>query len=174
VKRIDNQLVADSCSKRLADGYHVDSRLLHESKLGHTYSITIEDQETFLSLIWQERDDSRLLTPHDQPRTLRDVAMRIIDGQHTFSSLACDLGRPRDQHRPDWFQKCIPIAESFSYDAFGPVALVPATDGERRQSPNGTFYIYDGIHKTLVLSTLLLNRTLSFRPLDAILLIPRR
>jgi hypothetical protein len=174
MKRVDNQFVADTLWERVASGHHVDSRLLSEIRSGQIFSITFEDQDSFLSLIWQEIDDSRLLTPEHEPRTLKDVAMRLIHAKHTIDRLGSEIGLPPRQHNPAWFQKCIPIANSFSYEAFGSIALVPANDSERAQSPSGTFYIYDGLHKTLVLSALLLRGLVSFQPLEAILLTPRR
>ena len=44
----------------------------------------------------------------------------------------------------------------------------------KRTRPTGMFYICDGIHKTLVLSTLLFSGQSAFQPLEAILLTPRR
>lgn len=174
MRRLDNQLLAATLAKRAANGHHVDSRLRRAVSIGNSFSITLEDQDSFLSLIWQEIDDSRLLTPRCQPRTLREVAMRFIHAGYNYESLACDIGLSHNQHQPAWFAKCIPIANSFSYEAFGSIALVPANDSERTQSPTGSFYIYDGIHKTLVLSTLLLSEQIAFQPLEAILLTPRR
>lgn len=174
MKRIENNSVRDICTARVKAGYNVDSRLLKELEHGSTFTITLEDTDSFLSLIWQEIDDSRLLTPRGKSRTLRDVAGRVVVGAHTFESLARDCGLPAQQHNPSWFQKCIPIANDFSYEAFGFVAIVPANDNEQKQSPNGSFYIFDGIHKTLVLSTLLIKQQIAYKPVQAVLLIPRR
>ncbi len=138
------------------------------------YQLTIEDHESFLSLVWQEIDDSRLLTPPKQPRSLRDVAQRFVEGDYTFETLSLPLGLPPTKHQPEWFQKCLPIAESFQYDSFGFVTLMQLNDWERKQTPHGTFYIYDGAHKSLVLSTLLVKGDTIFQPVDAILLTPRR
>jgi hypothetical protein len=174
MKQTSNQIVRDSYSARIAAGYNVDSRLMREVERGRIFSFTFEDVESFLSLIWQEIDDTRLLTPSGQPRTLRDVAERVLKSGHSLEKLASDLGFPINQHKPAWFKKCVPIAQNFSYESFGFVATVPATDSERRQSPNGSFYIYDGIHKTLVLSILLVSQQIIYDPIQAILLIPRR
>ena len=174
MRRVDNNAISTSLDERAKNGYHVDSRLSREVLSGTLFSIVFEDQDSFLSLIWQEIDDSRLLTPLGQSRTLKDVATRFIEAQYTFSILAGEMGLSLDQHKPSWFQKCVPIADSFCYRAFGCIAVVLATDGERSKSPSGTFYIFDGVHKTLVLSTLLLTKKIDFQPIEAILLTPRR
>jgi hypothetical protein len=140
--------------KRQRDGQHVDSRLLGEVKReGRLFLVRLEDEEAFLSLIWQESDPARLLTPYCQPRILRDVAQRLINGGYTFESLARDLGLSPNKHQPMWFERCVEIDKAFDFEQFGWVAVVAATDGEREQSPGGTFYLFDGIHKSLVLAT---------------------
>jgi len=173
VKCTDNQLIRENYTALVKSGYHVDSRLFEKLKCGCTFSITLEDADSFLSLIWQEIDDSRLLTPRGQPRTLRDVAHRLITRENTFEGLAQDQGLSAQHHKPAWFEKCIPIANNFSYEAFGFIAVVPATDAEQKQSPNGSFYIFDGTHKTIVLSTLLIKKQIKYKPVQAVLLIPR-
>ena len=50
---------------------------------------------------------------------------------------------------------------------------LPANDAEQRQSRTGTFYIFDGVHKTLVLATLLLRNLISYKPVNALLFVPR-
>ncbi len=83
------------------------------------------------------------------------------------------LGLPREQHHPEWFEKCIAIDEAFDYSRFGFLALAHATESERKQSPRGTFYIYDGVHRTLVLAKRLLSRETNFQLLTALLIVPR-
>lgn len=58
--------------------------------------------------------------------------------------------------------------------AFDFVAVVPANDAEGYQSPGRTFYIYDGVHRTLVLSHRLLSKQSSYHPVKALLITPRR
>ena len=83
-------------------GNHIDKRLLCAVEASTAlFFLTLEDKATFLSLIWQEIDDSRLLTPGG-PRTLRDVVQRMIDQSWTFEKLTADLGVPKNQHKPEW------------------------------------------------------------------------
>jgi hypothetical protein len=174
MKQITNQTAIQMCEKRVAAGHHVDSRLQCAVKIGEIFLLTIADSDSFLSLIWQVHSDSRFLTPEGGSRTLKDVATRFIQKDYSFSRLASNPPLDQGCHNPTWFEKCVPIAESFSYEHFSYIAITPANDHERRESPNGTFYIFDGIHKTLVLSTLLLKGKVTFQALTAMLLIPRR
>ena len=80
---------------------------------------------------------------------------------------------PREEHDPDFFEKCVPINRCFDFRKFGWVAVVAATEQERDQSPLGSFYIYDGLHKTLVLAKRLLAGETTYQPIEALYLIPR-
>lgn len=156
-------------------GFHIDSRLMKEvNNEGSFYIIDLEDEESFYSLIWQESDPARLLTPAGKSRRLKDVATRFIQNKYSFEQLSQSLGLPVDQHDPKWFKKCIPINAGFKYENFGLLAIVPANDGERKQCPNGSFYIYDGIHKSLVLSVKLFRKEIEYEKIEALLLLPRR
>ncbi len=175
MRRIDATQVHQVLAAQQGAGFHVDSRLLDEIyNDGQLYVFTLEDEESFLSLIWQESDPARLLTPHGEPRTLRDVGSRLLSHQYTFQSLSKEMGLPHTQHQPRWFTKCLPIDANFDFGMFGWVALVSPTDGERRQSPKGSFYLFDGVHKTLVLTKRLLKRETCFQPVQALFLVPRR
>lgn len=174
MKHIDNQAAIKMCDEHMNSGHHIDSRLISEVRTGNIFLFTIDDLDTFLSLIWQARDDSRLLTPANRSRTLRDVATRFVKSRFSFPRLASNPPLDRHNHDPTWFKQCVPIAESFSYGRFGFVAVTPANDHERADSPTGTYYIFDGAHKTLVLSVLLLTGAVMFQTVTAILLIPRR
>lgn len=173
MKRINNQTAIKMCEDRIAAGHNVDSRLQSAVKTGDIFLLTIADSDSFLSLIWQAHDDSRLLTPPGS-RTLKDVASIVVQNDYTFPRLASNPPLHQRYHNPVWFQKCVPIAESFSYDLFSFIAITPANDNERKESPKGTFYIFDGTHKTLVLSTLLIRSKITFQGITAMLLIPRR
>jgi len=156
-------------------GHQVDSRLLKEiEREGQLYVFRVEDEATFLSLIWQESDPARMLTPNGQPRTLNDVAQRLLREGYTFESLSNCIGLPRSEHHPEWFEPCIQIDAAFDFNQFGWVAVVAANDGERRQSPCGSFYLFDGMHKTLVLAKRLLKRETPFQVIEALYLVPRR
>lgn len=152
LKRIPNTTAHSLLSERQARGFHVDRPLLDKVQRCEVYLLTIDSVELFLSLIWLARNDSRLLTPNGESRTLKHVAKRVINQNLTIEALASYLGKPDNIHNPRWFDKCVPIAQSFRYEHFGHIALVEASESEKRGSPTGTYYINDGAHKTLVLT----------------------
>jgi hypothetical protein len=51
--------------------------------------------------------------------------------------------------------------------------LAPSTEEEREQSPNGSFFIYDGFHRSLVLAKYLLEEEVDYQQVEGILVIPR-
>jgi hypothetical protein len=155
-------------------GNHIDERLFRAvDKSENMFLITLKDSEYFLSLIWQEIDDSRLLTPKGESRILHDVAKRMLENYWTFEKLSSNLGLTKKQHNPKWFETCIEIDRDFDVDRFGWVTVVPANYNERNQSPKGKFYIYDGTHKTIVLSKRLLKKETEFQPIEALYILPR-
>jgi hypothetical protein len=99
---------------------------------------------------------------------------RLRQRGHTFEALAGDLGLPREEHNPEFFKPCVEIDSCFDWRRFGWVAVVAANDEDRRQSPLGSFYVFDGAHKSLVLAKRLLAGETAYRPVEALLLVPRR
>jgi hypothetical protein len=84
------------------------------------------------------------------------------------------LGLPRGQHHPEWFEPCVRIDAAFDFNQFGLVVVEAANDCERRKSPCGSFYLFDGIHRTLVLAKRLLKNETAFQAIQALYLVPRR
>jgi hypothetical protein len=102
-------------NERTVHGHHVDARLIQAVKMpGTFFLLTLDDEQTFLSLIWQEIDPTRLLTPHGQPRTLGDVANRMIRLSWTFASLSNPMGLPPTQHVPAAFESFEKINSAFN------------------------------------------------------------
>jgi hypothetical protein len=174
MKKIEKETALAALKERQSLGFHVDARLLEKiESASNIYLFQLYDEESFLSLIWQEINETRLLTPAKQSRTLFDVATRFVQNGYTFEGLNKDMGLARKQHQPEWFSKCIPIDSEFDFAHFGWIVLVSAIDHEREQSPNGSFYVFDGVHKTLVLAKRLIAREITFQPIEALLLLPR-
>jgi hypothetical protein len=172
VQAVDKDHILHQLESKQGCGEHVDDRLFAAVRGSQAlYLLRMDDEESLLSLVWQERDDTRLLTPREQPRTLKDVCHRLQG--RGFGQLASPLGLPTDQHNPAWFRKCAEIDAAFDYSRFGWISVVPPTDNERTQSPRGSFYIYDGVHRSLVLASRLLGREIDFQPIAALLILPR-
>ena len=174
MRQVSRTEVLHVLEERHRTGIHIDRRVFTAVDASTAlFLVTLANEDSFLSLVWQQSDGVRLLAPHGRPRTLRDVAQRMREASSTFEMLASDLGRPKDEHDPDWFRVCAKINAAFDFDRFGWVTVVPANDSERRQTPDGSLYIYDGVHKTLVLSKRLVSGETLFRPVEALLVLPR-
>ena len=80
-------------TRRQDEGHHVDSRLMHKiQNPGQLFLLSLEDQESFMSLIWTDRLDSRLLTPWG-PRPSRmlrsDSSSRDIHSRKSVLRSVC-------------------------------------------------------------------------------------
>ena len=154
--------------------HHLDPKV--DEALGEArelYQVHLQDDERFLSLTWPEADGSRLLTPTDEGRTLGEVAARLLVNKWTFEKLTADLGLSPVEHDPDYFGKCRYMDDEFDYERFGTLMLAPVTDEEREQSPEGSFFIFDGVHRCLTLAKRLLAQEEDYRQVPALLMIPR-
>lgn len=175
MKRISREEVMSRLAQHQAAGHNVDPRLPMEVQrpTGSLYLLRIEDEDAFLSLIWLDINEVALLS-RGRPRTVRDVARRVLRDFGSFAALAKPLGRPTIGHSPNWFEHCVKIDEAFDFAMLGLLAVVPANDHEQRQSQDGSLYIFDGMHRALVLGKKLLAKEIAFQPFDVLLLIPRR
>ena len=139
------------------------------------YEVKLTSEKEFMSLVWHEIDDSRLLTPSNCPRTMADVVDRLLEKGYSFEDLSQDMDLPSNQHKPKWFRRCCEIYNNFSYDKFKrkPIWLRPLNHGEKDQSPQGNFYILDGCHRALVLAKLLRENKIQYEPFNPILIWPK-
>ena len=167
-RRLANpQEVRGLLDKCVQNGLHVDDRLFREiDKPGTLSWLAFEREDEFLRLVWQAIDDTRPLTPHGESRTLKDCAARLAAFDWNFAALG-RRGFP-------WFERCVEIDLAFDFAKFCWVAVTPLAEGERKETPNGNFYVYDGVHKSIVLAKKIIRRELQYRPLEVLLLEPRR
>jgi hypothetical protein len=174
MRRIDSEQARRFLEEhRLADN-KVDPTLIEAIAHGRElYLLRLEDQVSFLSLVWYQAPAVRLLVPDGEPRTLRDVAQRLIQRGHSFQALCNNSALPSGEFEPGFFKPCLEIDVGFDFRRFGWIAVVAAADEERAQSPLGSFYIYDGLHKSLVLAKRLLAGETTYQPVEALYLVPR-
>jgi len=167
MKHITADKVLETLDRHQAAGCHVDTRLLQQVRApGDMYLLTLPDATAFLSLIWQSINQARPLVPVGQPRTLRDCAARLAGFGWHFQTLV-DEGYP-------WFSKCLAIDAAFDRSKFGWLALTPPYVSEQKETPQGTHYVYDGVHKSIVLAKRLIRREIEYASVEALLLTPRR
>ena len=122
--------------------------------------ITINKLDDYLNLIWQANSHTSVLTPGGEPRTLRDCVQRISSAGGSFQALV------DDDH--SWFKSCIRIEQNFVASSFGWLTIQDATEHEKRKSPGGQYYIYDGVHRSIVLAKLLMGNALDFEPVPCL------
>jgi hypothetical protein len=123
-------------------------------------------QAGFLELVWQSSPETRALAPPGHPRTLGDCALRLSQFGWVFDRLI-EQGYP-------WFGPCVEIDRTFDSSKFGLIALTTLTPDEKIETPKGSYYIFDGVHRSIVLAKKLFKGAIQYKPVQAILLEPRR
>lgn len=171
VTRSEAQLIIDENRDQLE---HVDRRLdFAVRQAGQIFAVKLLTIESFLSLLWTPDEGADWLAPGDAPHTLKDVAGRLLAGEHDFETLADgDPALPAD-HDPKFFIKFPYLDENFEFGRMGVLALAKLGDDEQRRSPRANFFIYDGLRRSLVLARRLLTGESSYQPVSALLVIPR-
>jgi hypothetical protein len=84
------------------------------------------------------------------------------------------MGLMPTYHDPAAFESFRSLDADFDISKFDFIAVTPANDSEKRQSPSGTYYIYDGVHRALVLAHRVMSRQMEYHPVEALLMTPRR
>lgn len=125
------------------------------------------DQAEFLSVAWQEDDNTRYLTSSAPRRTLRTVAERILSEFASFGALVAAEARPGELD-PAWFRTCADIALEFDWAKWTKPWFVPASANEIRKSPETILYVCEGVHRTIVAAVMLLNGSVEWSPMLAI------
>jgi hypothetical protein len=167
MNKVDARTVRSILDRHEASGFHVDDRLRSEvDKPGEMFWGILATREEFLRLVWQSSAATRPLTPVGEPRTLLDCARRLSTFGWEFQTLV--------QDGFEWFRPCVEIDEAFDYSKLGLVALTPLIESERRETSAGNYYIYDGVHKSIVLAKRLLRGETGYQPVQVLLLTPRR
>ena len=77
-------------------------------------------------------------------------------------------------HDPTAFESFRALDAGFDISKFDLIAVTPANDSEKRQSPSGTYYSFDGVHRALVLAHRVMSGQSKYQPVEALLLTPRR
>ena len=122
------------------------------------------DKDRFLSIIWLNINETGPLTPDGEPRTIQDVAERMVSKGYTFEKLI-------EKHRLTWYKKCRKIeSEGFDYAKFGTIWIKGATEDERKESRPGKYHIEHGAHRSLVLGKLLREEKIEYQLIRAILI----
>src|SRR6266851_2524280 len=162
MNKIDAASVRAILERHEASGLHVDDRLWHEiDQPGEMFLGRLATKAEFLKLVWQSISDTRPLTPVGEPRTLFDCANRLSTCGWEFQPLV---------HAGfEWFRRCVDIDAAFDYGKVGLVALTPLNEQEKRETLAGNYYIYDGVHKSIVLAKRLLRGETEYESVQVLL-----
>jgi len=139
------------------------------------YRWTIEDADTLYSLIWHYHKSSQILTPGHwfggKLYTVGDVAKYMINQGYTFEGLANRAYK--GTYDPNWFKACASIDANLDWSKYDTFVVQPSNNAERRDCPHGTFRLIDGVHRSLTYAVKLLRNEIQFKPVDAILVLPK-
>jgi len=172
MRSIDRLEAKNRLLKEQAEGYRGDARVITALNRERTSCLVVrlEDERSFLSLIWHDVPESRVLSAN-QSLVLGDVARRMIDRDWIFEKLANrEIG---GDYSPDYFADCARIDREFQFSKFGWPTLVLPNETERNRAAAGSLYLMDGTHRTLVLARKLLLREIEYEPVEGLLLLPR-
>jgi len=88
-----------------------------------------------------------------------------------LEELAQARARPDITRNVEWFHPCVDLLRNFDWDRFegrgsGTEAIHVRTPNvvERSECPDGTWYVQEGVHRTLVAAVLLCQRSIPWRP----------
>lgn len=140
------------------------------------YELTIEDETTLFSLIYQSHPHNRILTPFrskkDHFYTVGEVADLMIQNKWTFEAFVA--GNIQGDYKPFFFEGMMPIYRNYNHDLAHHVIVRPVGERTRYFCPHGTFYIEDGAHRTLVTTYLIKTGRIPFRPLKYFFIQPKQ
>ena len=106
------------------------------------------------------------LTPKDKPCTLRSVVDRIM-AEYPYDH-PIKIFKHMSEDEP-WFDGCFIMGARFDYRLLGELKIRPLDMEEKRDSPDGSFYLEDGNHRALVYAVFLrLGTIIKYKPVRAI------
>ena len=107
------------------------------------------------------------LTPEGELRTLKSVVERILTEYRYDLPIQIFKHLYRDE---PWFEGCFIVSARFDPRLFGELKIRPLDMEEKRDSPDGSFYLEDGNHRALVYAVFLrLNIIKQYKPVRAII-----
>ena len=106
------------------------------------------------------------LTPKDKSRRLQDVVSRILTEYPCKSPIEVFKHLSENE---SWFDGCFITSARFDYHLLGELKIRCLNEKERKDSPDGSFYLEDGNHRALVYLVFLhLGKIEEYKPVRAI------
>jgi len=160
-------------SLRTRPGYIYDQAEYLIEQATYLFRVAICDESVFrnlISLTW-------VFTKNGMPRTLEHIVRQLRD--RTWGQLVIDS--PQVQ-KGEWYRRVQVLYDQFDWDRMGPVFVTPVKGSRRngenegdelKPSPTASLSIVSGLHCSLAAMTLIEEKKTEFRPVEAILLLPR-
>jgi hypothetical protein len=160
---------------RARPGYKYDQADYLVDQASYLFPLAISDETVFRNLIpctW-------VFAENERPRTLEWLVRQLRERKHTWGQLAA---KPPLVQKAEWYQQVQIIYDEFDWDRMGPVFVTPVKGWRRKgrtggdelePSPTASFSIVSGLHCSLAAMTRIEEKTRAFRPVEAILVLPR-
>ena len=156
-------------------GYKYDQANYLIDQASYLFPVEICDEEVFRNLI----PSTWVFAKNECPRTLERLVGKLLLQSHTWEQLAA---KPPPVQQAECYQRVQAIQAEFDWGRMGPVFVTPVKgwrrngrfDGdELKKSPTASFSIVSGLHCSLAAMTQIEEKTVAFRPVEAILVLPR-
>jgi len=145
--------------------------LIEDPPKGPIFGAEIDRPDVFLKLNLRYQKVTHPIAPLDDSLELEQIIGRMRDSQQDFRTLANEQDDP---NKRKWFTRVADIIQKFSYEDFGLIALEPSAPGLLKPEEATCYSIFEGQHRSLALAWRLMGDIQSFKPIQALLLFPRR
>jgi hypothetical protein len=159
---------------RMRPGYKYDQADYLIDQASYLFPLAIYDEQVFRNLIpltW-------VFAENERPGTLERLVSELLRRSLTWGQVAATP----PVHKAEWYQRVQALYDDFDWDRMGPVFVTPAK-GRRRNgriegdelgpSPTASFSIASGLHCSLAAMTRIEEKSTVFRPVEAVLVLPR-
>lgn len=139
------------------------------------YEIQCQDLNSINALMLPHTPTFDCLFRHansNQKYELVAIATQIVNSYENMAELCADNTLPEATRQ--WFQACIPIEQNFDLTRLSWPIIIPINNKERAMCPHAVFRLYNGLHRLIVYSTLVLRNKQSETPINCLLIGPRR
>ncbi len=154
-------------------GLHVNNKVIKAIKNAINIKKIMLSEDEFFNLVWIQINGVRILSEKNKPRTLKDIVNKMNKNNYDFQFLASNQIFDQINHDLSWFEKCNNIYANFNFNKFKYLFLYSLNENERSSSPNGSYYLFDGNHKSLVYAKKIIDGDLKYKEIKAYMIEPR-
>ncbi len=172
LKMIEKEALKQSLRTRA--GYKYDQADYLIDQASYLFPLAIYDEQVFRNLI----PSTWVFAENERPRTLERLVSELRGRSLTWGQVAA---KPPVQ-KAEWYQRVQALYDEFNWDRMGPVFVTPVKGWRRNgriegdelePSPTASFSIVSGLHCSLAAMTRMEEKSTAFRPIEAVLVLPR-